>query len=374
MSKPMLLADFVRLPPAIRGDVVEGLAAAIDTVAERGPPSHRFLRFGWYAAALAAYGGHARTLVVEEDGAPVLTLPFVRFGPAVARLAAVPGSCWPFRSFGVALGASDAALKVALSILAGHVNGLRIGPVRDDDPAVGALVTAAVAQGWVAIDRKVGETWTVDLPLADAESDPWPLASKSDQKGHGGLEWRFLTGADWPDGFTALRMAACGEQTDRPDAKFLRSDHLAFWQAATADTALAAMFRATLLTIDGDPAAFSFDINTGDLLYGVASGQDLRFAERSPGELVQERNLVAAWDRGVRQVEWESGSRDYPLPSGARAGSPIRVWTLLKPGLPALAGRAFGAFSVRNPCAAAARHSACRRAVRTGRCPRTCPR
>ncbi len=344
MSKPMLLADFVRLPPAIRGDVVAGLAAAIDTVAERGPPSHRFLRFGWYAAALAAYGGHARTLVVEEDGAPVLTLPFVRFGPAIARMAAVPGSRWPFRSFGVALGASDAALKVALSILAGHVNGLRIGPARDDDPAVGALVNAARAQGWVAIDRKVGETWTVDLPLAGAESDPWPPASKSNLTGHGGLKWRFLSGADWPDGFTALRMAAGEGQTDRPDAKFLRGDHLSFWQAATADAALAAMFRATLLTIDGDPAAFAFDIDSGDLLYAVASGQDPRFADQSPGELVQERNLVAAWDRGVRQVEWESGSRDYRLPSGARTGSPIREWTLLKPGLPALAGRAFGAF------------------------------
>jgi CelD/BcsL family acetyltransferase involved in cellulose biosynthesis len=350
----MLLADFVRLPPAIRGDVVEGLAAAIDTVAERGAASHRFLRFGWYAAALAAYGGQARTLVVEEDGAPVLTLPFVPFGPAVVRMAAVPGCYWPFRSFGVALGTSDAALKVALSVLASHVNALRIGPVQDDDPAVHALVSAARAQGWIAIDRQLGESWTLDLPRPDTASEPWPRNStlrknrfhEKHLAEHGVPEWRFLSGADWPTGFAALgtvEAASWVGQADRTDPKFARGAHLAFWQAAAADTALAAMFRAALLTIDGDPAAFSFDIDTGDLLYAVANSYDPRFAKHSPGKLLQWRNLVTARDRGVRRVDWGSGDSGYKQVLGARPGSPIRDWILLRPGLPALAGRTFAA-------------------------------
>ncbi|BCA62761.1 hypothetical protein HMP09_1995 [Sphingomonas sp. HMP9] len=351
----MLLADFVCLPPAIRGDVVEGLAAAIDTVAERGAASHRFLRFGWYAAALAAYGGHARTLVVEEDGAPVLTLPFVPFGLGFMRMAAVPGCYWPFRSFGVGLGASDATFKVALSILASHVNALRIGPVQDDDPAVRALVKAARAQGWVAIDRQLGETWTLDLPPPDTATEPWPRNStlrknrfhEKHLAEHGAPEWRFLSGADWPTKFAALgsvEAASWVGQADRTDPKFARGAHLAFWQAAAADTALATMFRAALLTIDGDPAAFSFDIDTGDLLYAVANSYDPRFAKQSPGKLLQWRNLVAARDRGVRRVDWGSGDSGYKQVLGARLGSPIRDWLLLKPGLPALAGRTFGAF------------------------------
>ncbi len=109
MSKPMLLSDFVQLPPDVRVGLVEGLSAAIDTVAERAAESHRFLRYGWYAAALAAYGGQARKLVVEEDDVPVLALPFVPLGPAMLRLATVPGCYWPFRSFGMAIGASEAA-------------------------------------------------------------------------------------------------------------------------------------------------------------------------------------------------------------------------------------------------------------------------
>ena len=73
MSKPMLLSDRVPVPPSVQASVVEGLSIAIDAVAARAAPSHRFLRYGWYAAALSAYGGRAKTLVVAEvpvDRAP----------------------------------------------------------------------------------------------------------------------------------------------------------------------------------------------------------------------------------------------------------------------------------------------------------------
>ena len=65
MNKPMLLADFARLPPDTRAVAVDGLSGAIDRVAEGAPESHRFLRYQWFAAALVAYGGAARTIVVK---------------------------------------------------------------------------------------------------------------------------------------------------------------------------------------------------------------------------------------------------------------------------------------------------------------------
>lgn len=353
MSKPMLLADFVRLPPAIRGDVVEGLAAAIDVVAERAAPSHRFLRFGWYAAALAAYGGDARTLVVEEDAVPVLALPFVAVGPRMMRIAAIPGSYWPFRSFGLALGASDGAFKIALSVLGRHLNGLRVGPVYDDDPAASALVAAARAQGWVAISRRLGESYTLDVP-ADTLGQPWPRNStlrknrfhEKHLAARGVLDWRSASVADWPAAFAALgtveETSWIAHATDRTGMKFAADGHLAFWQAAAADPVLAAMFRAGLLTVDVVPAAFSFDLDTGDLRYAIANGYDPRFARQSPGKLLQWRNLAAARDRGVRRVDWGSGDSGYKAVLGAQVGPSIRDWLLLRPGLPALAGRMIG--------------------------------
>ena len=87
MTKPMLLSEFARLPAAMRATAFEGLSALIDTVAAAAPKSHRFLRYQWFAAATAAYGLRARTLVVEHDGDPVIALPFAAFGPGPARLA-----------------------------------------------------------------------------------------------------------------------------------------------------------------------------------------------------------------------------------------------------------------------------------------------
>ena len=353
MSKPMLLTDFVRLPPNVRGDVVEGLAAAIDIVAERGPESHRFLRFGWYAAALAAYGGQARTLLVEQDDAPVLTLPFVPMGPRMLRLAAIPGCYWPFRSFGLALEAGDLVLRTALSSLAGHVNGLRIGPVYDDDPAATALIAAARAQGWTAVDRVIGDSWSLDLPLT-REGQPWPRNStlrknrfhEKHLAEHGMPDWRFLSGGDWPAAFADLgaveQTSWIAHATDRTGMKFTADGHLAFWQAAVADPVLAGMFRAALLTVDDTPAAFSFDIDTGELLYAIANSYDPRFGKHSPGKLLYWRNLVAARDRGVRRVDWGAGDSGYKQVIGAQVDAPIRDWILLRPGLPALAGRLLG--------------------------------
>lgn len=351
MTKPILLADFVRLPPAIVAEVVVGLSAAIDTVADRAAPSHAFLRYGWYAAALAAYGGQARTLLVGEHDAPVLALPFAAAGPRWLRLATVPGCYWPFRSFGLALGTGDAVLKVALATLATSVNGLRIGPVHDGDPATTPLIAAARAAGWTAIDRQLGTSWTLDLgPVVDGQ--PWPRAStlrknrfhEKHLTAHGLPDWQFLSGTDWPAGFDAL---AAIEQTswlaatDRSDMKFTDS-HGAFWRAAVADPVLADMLRAALLTIDGAPAAFSFDIDTGELLYAVANSYDPAFAKHSPGKLLYWRNLVAAMARGARRVDWGSGDSGYKQIIGATEGAPIRDWLLLRPGLPALAGRLLG--------------------------------
>ncbi len=353
MSKPMLLADFVRLPPTVRADVVEGLAAAIDTVAERGAQSHRFLRFGWYAAALAAYGGQAKTLVVEQDDAPVLTLPFVPLGPRLLRIAAIPGCYWPFRSFGLALEAGEPALKAALSTLARHVNGIRIGPVYDTDPAAAALIATARAQGWTTVDRAIGDSWSLDLPRA-REGEPWPRTStlrknrfhEKHLAEHGTPDWRFLSGADWPAVFADLgaveQTSWIAHATDRTGMKFTADGHLAFWQAAVADPVLAGMFRAALLTVDGAPAAFSFDIDTGELLYAIANSYDPRFAKHSPGKLLYWRNLVAAQARGIRRVDWGAGDSGYKQVIGATVDAPIRDWLLFRPGLPALAGRLLG--------------------------------
>lgn len=339
MTKPLPLADFERASPAVTACVIEGLPGAIDRVAEAAAETHRFLRFGWFAAALEAYGGEARTLLVEEDGRPVLALPMVPYRYGVTH---VPGSYWPFRSFPLALEASPAALAAAVRAL--PVAALRIGPVYDGDAAVGPLLDAARAAGWATLDRYVAHGWLLDMGAAAAEGG-WPRASTLKKNrfhekhlaAHGALDWRFLGEADWPGAFDLLeeveRLSWIASRTDGSDAKFSAGGNGRFWRAAAADPVLREMFSAALLTVDGRPAAFSFDMDAGATKYAIANSYDPAYAKHSPGKLLYWRNLQAAIGR-IRTVDWGGGDGGYKRVIGAVEGPAIRDWLLIRPGLP----------------------------------------
>lgn len=347
----MPLADFVRLPPVHAVDLVDGLAGAIDAVADRAAASHRFLRFGWYAAALAAYGGHARTATVTREGLPIVSLPFVGFGPGALRLAAVPGCYWPFRSFPVAGDAGAEAFDTMLGELGGAINALRIGPVYDGDPGLEGLRAAAAARGWAVLDRFVAESFVLDMAALRAEGI-WPRNSTLRKNRfhekhlgeHGALDWAFVAGEDWDEAaFDALAdieaKSWIAARTDGSDAKFTRTGHGAFWRAAAGDPAIAAMLWAAVLRVDGEPAAFSFDINAGDLKYAIANSYDPAFGKHSPGKLLYYRNLVRGIDDGIARVDWGAGDSGYKRVIGAAPGPAIRDWLFVRPGLPALAAR-----------------------------------
>lgn len=348
MTKPMLLSDFTRLPPVMRATAFDGLSSLIDPVAERAPESHRFLRYQWFAAALAAYGQRGRTLVVEHDGDPVIALPFARFGPEAAKLATVPGCYWPFRGFPAVEHAAPAAFDTLVERLGHELNGLRIGPSYDGDAATTALIAAAKRRGWAVLDRFVADSYALDMTPGE---ETWPRNSTLKKNrfhekhlgSHGELDWRFLTGADLADGgFDQLasieQKSWIAARTDGSDAKFTRTGHGAFWRQAAADPVVADMLWAAVLTVDGEPAAFSFDINMGGLKYAIANSYDPKFAKHSPGKLLYYRNLVRGMADGMTRVDWGAGDSGYKRVIGAAKGPAIRDWLLLKPGAPAMLG------------------------------------
>jgi CelD/BcsL family acetyltransferase involved in cellulose biosynthesis len=351
MTKPMLLSEFTRLPPAMRATAFDGLSALIDAVAEQADEGHRFLRYQWFAASIAAYGGRARTLIVERDGQPIIALPLAGFGPEAARLAAIPGCYWPFRGFPACADASDGAFDVLIDRLGQEVNGLRIGPSYDGDPAVSGLIAAARRRRWVVLDRFVADSYLLDMAAAQSQG-AWPRASTLKKNrfhekhlaGHGVLDWRFLSGADLAaGGFDQLaaveQKSWIAARTDGSDAKFTKRGHGAFWRQAAADPVIAEMMSAALLTVDGAPAAFSFDLNLGTLKYAIANSYDPAFAKHSPGRLLYYRNLVRALESRMTKVDWGAGDSGYKSAIGAEPGPAIRDWLLLRPGAPSMLGR-----------------------------------
>ena len=348
MTKPMPLASFTRLTPARGLEFVNGLAPEIDQVAADAAPSHRFLRHGWFAAALEAYGGQARTLIVTREGERVATMPIVAVGPRRLGLVAVPGCYWPFRSFPVRADVGVEEAGALLDGLARHARGLRLGPVYDGDPALERLKAAARARGWAVLDRFVGDSFVLDLAAVRAQG-AWPRSSTlrsnryhEKQLGSlGTLRWDVVSGAGWSDAaFDELaaveRKSWIAMRTDGSGAKFTRDGHGAFWRAAARDPVIAQMMAASTLHVDGVPVAFSFDLHAGALKYVVANSYDPAFAKQSPGKLLYYRNLVRAMGDGVTAVDWGAGDSGYKQGTGAERGPAIRDWLFIRPGLPAL--------------------------------------
>jgi len=339
MTKPMLLADFTRLPPMTRGLVLDGLSGAIDLVAERAPETHRFLRYQWFAAALATFGGSARTILIERDGDPVIALPMIRFGPASARLAAVPGSDLPFRSFPADADADAGAFDALVDRLGEAVNALRIGPVRDGDPALWPLLVAARAKGWATLDRFVGDSHLLDLRAA-LDAGDWPRPSTVQRNrfyekhlaDRGVLDWHFLDGAGLAAGGFAELAAVEEKNAARGDR------HHGFWQGTVADPVLAGMLGAALVTVDGAPVAWALDLHVGAIKYPIVGCEDPAFVRHAPGRLLYYRSLVRAGEAGIGTVDWGIG-RAHQRAIDAAKGPAIRDWLLVRPGLPALLGR-----------------------------------
>ncbi|MBC9033999.1 GNAT family N-acetyltransferase [Sphingomonas sp. JC676] len=351
MTKPMSLDEFTRLPPALTMDCVDGLAGGIDQVAAHAAPTHRFLRYGWYDAALQAYGGAARTLTVAREGETVAALPFITKGPARLGMAEVPGCYWPFRSFPVREDADIEAGKTLLDRLRREVRVLRIGPVYDGDPGLELLKEAAKARGWAAIDRFVADSYALDMAALRAEGT-WPRNSTLKKNRfhekhlgeHGALDWGFVSGATWDEAaFAALgaveEKSWIAARTDGSDAKFTGAGHGAFWRRAAADPVLADMMWAAMLRVDGEPTAFSFDLNAGSLKYAIANSYDPRVGKHSPGKLLYYRNLLQAIEDGITNVDWGAGDSGYKRVIGAAKGPAIRDWLFVRPGIPALAAK-----------------------------------
>ncbi|WNO54414.1 GNAT family N-acetyltransferase [Stakelama saccharophila] len=349
MSRPLSPAAFPRLSPALEIRLDHGLSAGIDAVAQAARPQHRFLRYGWFAAALAAYGGEARTLTVSRDGEAAIALPMVRLGPGWAGVAAVPGCYWPYRSFPAR---EDVGLETFEALFGGlgrAVRALRIGPIYDDDPTLCQMRRAADALGWRTLDRFVADSYLLDMAEKRVEGI-WPRKSTLKKNrfhekhlgNHGALDWSFASGADWTDALfddlAAVEQASwIAAETDGRDAKFTRRGHGAFWRTAAADPVLADMMWAAVLRVDGRPAAFSFDLNLGALKHAVANSFDPAFAKHSPGRLLYYRNLIRALGDGITTVDWGAGDSGYKSVIGAQKGPAIRDWLFVKPGLPAIA-------------------------------------
>jgi CelD/BcsL family acetyltransferase involved in cellulose biosynthesis len=350
MTMLLTRRDFATPAPLRAARIVEGLAGEIDDAADAAPPTHRFLRQTWFAAALDAYGGEARTVLVENSRGVAAAMPLVPFGPRLAGLAAVPGCYWPMRSAPIAADSDNDDLDRLLDGLARAARGVRIGPMLDDDPLVTRLIPRARAAGWAVIGRASGDSWRLPVPVpADGA---WPEAATAKKNRwfekklgeHGAVQVDFIDGPGWTaDIFDRLKRIEAaswvGTETSHTDAKFVAPGHAAFWRGAVTDPALAAMVHAAILVLGDRDAAFTFAVDCGTRRHIIANGFDPVFAAHSPGRVLAWRDLARARERGIAEIDWGVGDSGYKRQFGAERGPAMRDWLLVRPGMSAMVAR-----------------------------------
>ncbi len=318
----------------IRVEVAHGISPKLDAPAPRLWSGACFMGAAWFKAANAT---DARTvLAMRPDGSTVAAIPFAGLGPSLMGIRAVPGSYWPFRSIAVAADAQPAELQALLSAPRAR-RALspvwRVGPVLREDLAVAMLEQAAVRSGWTVLVRTLGKTFVLSL-RDQIDSGGWPRKSTRRRLENyerqlakkGELHVRFVTGSAWNEGvFEALAAIEAnswvGRRSDGRGAQFLAAGQCALWRRAVSDPQIAEALSATILTVGGEPAAFSFDLRAGERQYSIASSYDERFAAARPGKIVTYRQLQWAAGQGVQTVDLGVGDSGYKQEMGARPGS-----------------------------------------------------
>jgi CelD/BcsL family acetyltransferase involved in cellulose biosynthesis len=304
--------------------VEAGFAAAIDEVAV--DPRHGFLRRAWFAGA---GGEQPRTLVGRRPGGEVIAaLPLVRAGPRLLGLSAIPGSYWPFRCAPVANDADEMELAAMFADLAARDalgRAWRLGPVLDRDPIAARLIGAARCAGYRVLTRRTATAYALDLT-----EEPWPKPStlrnlnKHEKKlaRLGALDFRFVSGDQWNsavlDVLARIERSAWAGNRSGADPKFVDPARRRGWETAIADPKLASMLSVGILSIGGEPAAFSFGLDCGRTRYSIAKSYDERLASHSPGYLTSYWTYMKSAECGVEWLSLGAGDGGEKSSMGAK--------------------------------------------------------
>lgn len=320
-------------------------AANIDAIAAAADGSHAFLRSAWFVAA----GPAALKLVTacREPGGPIAAVPFVR-GSNPFAIAQVAGSYWPFRSFPIAADADASEIAAMLrgrSFRSALGPAWRLGPIYADDPTLARLRQAAPDGGWTILQRRLGTTFEIDV-AGLTRSGTWPRAAtlkknRWREKGLqelGAVEYASFSGVTWrSDQRKAIAriegrswLAKLGT---RADTQFLDSEQRRLWEAVAADPVLGSMLFCSILSVGGEPVAFTFGMEVGSVRYHIANNFDERFARHSPGKILLYKDFAAAAARGVARISWGSGDAGYKTDMGAQPGPEILDLLFVRPWL-----------------------------------------
>lgn len=297
-------------------------------------PDLRFFTSYWFEAwgehllhHRPGWRGPLRYLTARDDqGRLVGVLPFATQLKARVQFVALGGYFVPFRGYPVAAYAADIVARAFAEHLTDYPQGvgIRLGPVADNDPLATRLPNRLRELGWRFVPMPTEGRQIVHLPQSFAEYEASLSASElknirrreRKMQRERRVEIKLRTTETCDDWDHAIRdMASIEEQSWLPkaggDLHFPGEENRAFWNALlnARRTGLAA--RVWILHLDGTPAAYDFNIDSGSCRYSLFAHYAHDAKGYRPGFLLMLYEVEDAIKRGLRTIDLGAGDPGY---------------------------------------------------------------
>lgn len=301
------------------------------------PGEHQFLSRGWYCSWGAAFlpmgrwDGPLQWLVARDPKRGLMgVLPLAKQRIGMSVTLSLAGYYWPFRSFPFNAEFADDIASAAAAWATTNAASVpwRFGPVPRGTRAVEALIDAFTRHGWLAMEKRIGETYSLNVgPMNGFDEAVASLKKKVSY-----YERRMRRSGDVDIRTVPLRAGGrCDEllrdletieerswvakqQDGKP--KFIGARNRTFWTHLSTSRH-SEMLQPMLLYFGGRPVSYSLNIDAGNTRYIIANGYDEEFAIHSPGMLLTYYVLRDAETAGRSTIEWGQGDSGYKSRWGA---------------------------------------------------------
>ena len=275
------------------------------------------------------------------------TFPYVEFSRFGLKILSMAGLYYPFRSilFSAEI-ASDCANAFVTTIHESYRNSIiRIGPTVEDELANKIIKGYFLDLGWKCYQMDRGKTNIICLPNSIDEyhnilGKKYIKNIRRSERNLGKLgEVRCERFNNCDPEVWADVIDRCAKIEKRSwlasddDAEMRIAENRDYWKHYLEFNDASQRAVIWLVSLDGEPIAYSFSIDSGDCRYSFSGHYDEEFKKYGPGIIVDRCMYEDAITSGIKTIDMGWGEADYKDRWGAKPGSRITDYIYFPPNM-----------------------------------------
>lgn len=325
-----------------------------DNFSKHVSPDLQFLNRDWYLAwernhlAHEHPNSHVEYLSLFDNKNNLRgTFPYVKHSIFGLNILSIAGLYYPFRSILFSSDcAPDCAQAFVNAIYKNHRNSIiRIGPTVEDELANKMIHKSFMDLGWNCYEIDRGNTLIIKLPNSVSdyrESLGKKFTKKIARRKNnlsklGSVEYVRYNNCDSEVWENVINRCAEVEKrswlADDKNAEMRIFENSEFWGDYLRSSDARRRVVVWLVTLDGEPIAYSFAIDSGDRRYSFSGHYDQQYKKYGVGILADDCMYEDAVNCGIKSVDMGTGEADYKTRWGAKLDSRIVDYVYLPPNM-----------------------------------------